>query len=78
VDDFQSGQINVTAGADSSAPALLPVKFFVRELKNTRPIRPSARMRPEPPSWADDRAAKRADVIFEKQRYYNKIKALSR
>ena len=57
---------------------LLPVKFFVQELKNTRPIRPSARMRPEPPSWAAHRAAKRADVIFEKQRYYNKNKAISR
>ena len=58
-------------------PILLPVKFFVRELKNTRPIRPSARMRPEPPAWADHRAARRADVVFEKQRYYNESKAFS-
>ena len=65
MDDFESGQIDVTAEADSSAPAFLPVKFSVQEFKNTRPIRPPARMCPETPSRADLRAAKRTDETLK-------------
>ena len=53
---------------------LLPVKFSVQELKNTRPIRPPARMCPETPSWAGLRAAKRADEILKMDDNTMKIK----
>ena len=49
-------------------------KNYKQECKNTRPIRPSARMRLEPPSRADHRAAKRAEQLSENNDIAMKIK----